>query len=132
MNIYFFIVTLILLLDCVKYFIRLILSSNYLLNKKNQKLNINTNKRNLTIIIPVYKEEKNIENSIKYFKQFSKICDVIYITTAKEKDNLTHLEIENQIQLQKTTNIYVDKCPNQVGTMATQITYIAKINEILH
>ncbi len=124
MNIYFFIVAIILGIDCLKYFYRFLLSYCYL--KKNHKPYKYNSEKKLTIIIPVYMEVNNIAKSISFFKNLHKKCDVIYITTAKEKNNLTHLEIEKQIKLQKCTNIYVDKCMNYVGNMATQITYIAK------
>lgn len=124
MIIYFSIIAFILMLNNLKYIYRYILSYNYL--KKEHKPYIYNNKKKLTIIIPVYKEVNNIKKSIEFFKNLHERCNVIYITTSKEKNNLTHLAIEKEIKLQNCKNIFVDKCPNSSGNMATQITYIAK------
>ena len=55
--------------------------------------------------MPVYKEVPNIEKSVVFFKELSKICNVYYITTSKEKDGATYKEVEKQIKKHKTIGI---------------------------
>jgi len=125
MILYFQIALVFFLLIFLKSFIRLIRSSLYL--KKYSKKEIKyTGDKKLSILMPVYKEVPNIEKSVVFFKELSKICNVYYITTSKEKDGATYKEVEKQIKKHKTTNIFLENCPNEVGTMATQINFMAK------
>ena len=108
-----------------KSLLRLIRSYNYLKKYSNYDSKISI-KHKIKVIIPAMNEVKNVDRSINYFKKLSKYCDVIYVTTSKEKDMLTYKKITKKITSSRPTNIYVKNCPNTYGTMATQINYVAK------
>ncbi|MBE6153643.1 MAG: glycosyltransferase family 2 protein [Firmicutes bacterium] len=107
----------------IKSFLRFLNSRNFILNKN--KTNKTYNKK-IDIIIPVYNEVKNIKSSVSYFKKFYNCCNVYYVTTSKEKSSATYNKLIEEIKRQKTKNIYVDNCPNIIGTMANQLNYMAK------
>lgn len=101
------------------------LYKSYLFLKRKHNLSIDNNKK-ITIIIPAMNEVRNVENSIKYFKSLDDLCNVVYVTTSKEKNKATYNKINNEIIRQKTNNISVVNCPNIIGTMANQINYVLK------
>ena len=117
--IYFYI--LLLVFTNIKSLIRLYKSNKYLNNKfKLKKSNIR-----IKVIIPAMNEVNNVYNSVNYFKNMY-MCDVIYVTTIKEKSMATYNEINKEIKKQKTKNIRVINCPNTTGTMAHQLNYALK------
>ena len=59
-------------------------------------------------------------------RSLNDICDVIYVTTSKEKSMATYNKLNNEIKIQKANNIKVINCPNTIGTMANQINYVIK------
>ncbi len=109
----------------IKSLIRYIKAKKYIIKYKSKIINSNKSQK-INVIIPVYNEVKNIKKSVEYFKNLWEYCDVYYITTSKEKDGATYKEVENEIKLQKTKNIFLDNCPNTEGTMANQLNYMAK------
>ena len=70
----------------VKSIIRLKKSSSFL-NKKHD-LSTNVNKK-IIVIIPAMNEVNNVDKSINYFKSLNDVCNVIYVTTSKEKSMAT-------------------------------------------
>ena len=114
-----------LVITNIKSFVRYIKTKKYLIKHSKIELKINK-KEKVNIIIPIYREVKNIERSVNYFKNFSEFCDVYYVTTSKEKDGATYEEVKKQMEKQQTQNIFLDNCPNTEGTMANQLNYLAK------
>ena len=107
----------------IKSIIRL--KNSYTFLNKKHDLSINIDKR-IIIIIPAMNEVNNVKKSINYFKSLNDICDVIYVTTSKEKSMATYNKLNNEIKIQKANNIKVVNCPNTIGTMANQINYAIK------
>ena len=106
-----------------KSIIRLKRSYSFLNEKYDVSISIN---KKIIVIIPAMNEVNNVEKSVNYFKNLNDICDVVYVTTSKEKNMATYTKINNEIKLQKVDNIKVVNCPNIVGTMAHQINYVIK------
>lgn len=71
-------------------------------------------------------EVKNVKKSVDYFKKLDDICNVIYVTTSKEKDMETYNTLKSEIKKYDNSNLCVINCPNTDGTMATQINYAIK------
>ncbi|MBL1230661.1 hypothetical protein IW492_15635 [Enterococcus sp. BWB1-3] len=67
-----------------------------------------------------------VEKSYAHFKKLCEKCEVWYVTTSREQDFDTYNEIVRQMELQKTSNIFLTNCPSTEGNMATQINYCAK------
>lgn len=107
----------------IKSIIRLKKSYTFLNEKHNLSINID---KKIIVIIPAMNEVNNVKKSINYFKSLNDICDVIYVTTSKEKSMATYNELNNEIKIQKANNIKVINCPNTIGTMANQINYVIK------
>lgn len=97
----------------------------YLFLNKKYDLKINT-KRNIIVIIPAMNEVDNVEESINYFKELNDICEIIYVTTLKEKSMQTYNKINDEIRKKQVKNIRVINSPNKVGTMANQLNYAIK------
>ncbi len=114
---------ILMIFTCIKSLIRLNKSNNFLTHKHDLKLN---KKEKIKVIIPAMNELKNVKKSVNYFKKLNNYCDVIYVTTSKEKTKSTYNEIEKEIKEQKTKNIKVINCPNVSGTMANQLNYATK------
>lgn len=107
----------------IKSIIRLKKSSSFL-NKKHD-LSTNVNKK-IIVIIPAMNEVNNVDKSINYFKSLNDVCNVIYVTTSKEKSMATYKKLNNEIKTQRANNIKIINCPNTIGTMANQINYAIK------
>lgn len=107
----------------VKSIIRLKKSYSFLNTKYDLLSTIN---RKIIIIVPAMNEVNNVEKSVNYFKCLNDICDVIYVTTSKEKSMATYNKLNDEIKIQKANNIKVINCPNTRGTMANQINYAIK------
>ena len=120
---FIWIFTLLLIGTNLKSLIRL--RKSYYFLKTKHKLNIKHNQK-IIVIIPAMNEVNNVSKSIKYFKELDDICDVIYVTTKKEKNMATYNKINLEIKKQNTNNINVVNCPNTKGTMANQINYVLK------
>ena len=88
---YFYLILLIF--KNIKSIIRVYKSKKYLNTK--HKLNKIPNK--IKVIIPAMNEVNNVYESVKYFKNL-KLCDVIYVTTIKEKSMATYNEIKKEIK----------------------------------
>lgn len=95
-----------------------LVKNKYEINKKNNS--------KITIIIPAMNEVKNVKKSVDYFKKLDDICNVIYVTTSKEKDMETYNALKSEIKKYDNSNLCVINCPNTDGTMATQINYAIK------
>lgn len=122
---YFFIIFIVLLLFTnIKSLIRYKRSKKFILENFDKKFVKKINNK-IDVIIPVYNEEKNIEESVKYFKNLSNVCNAYYVTTSKEKNANTYNKLIEEITRQDTSNIFVENCPNTFGTMANQLNYIA-------
>lgn len=122
--IYVFIIMIILTI--FKSLVRIKNSYLYLKRYANYDCRKSKISKKITVIIPVYNEKNNISKSINYFKKLSNICNVIYVTTEKEKTNDTYKKIIRCIDKYKTNNIMVVNCPNIYGTMATQLNFACK------
>ena len=109
----------------IKSLIRL--KKSYLFLNKKHDLSHKTSKK-IIVVIPAMNEVNNVEESVNYFKKINDICDIIYVTTSKEKSMATYDKINNEIEIQKVNNIKVINSPNIEGTMANQINYA--INEL--
>ena len=121
---YFIWICIILLVfTIIKSLIRLKKTYSFLTKKYDLSIKID---KKIIVIIPAMNEVNNIEKSINYFKNLNDICDVIYVTTSKEKSMATYNMLIDEIKMQKTSNIKVYNCPNTIGTMANQINYIVK------
>ena len=121
---YFIWVCIILLVFTnIKSIIRLKKSYSFLNKKHNLSINID---KKIIVIIPAMNEVNNVKKSINYFKSINDICDVIYVTTSKEKSMATYNKLNNEIKMQKANNLKVINCPNTIGTMANQINYVIK------
>ncbi len=107
----------------IKSLIRL--KKSYIFLNKKHNLSINIAKK-IIVIIPAMNEVNNVKKSINYFKNLNDICDVIYVTTSKEKTMATYNKLNSEIKIQKANNIRVINCPNTTGTMANQINYAIK------
>lgn len=95
-----------------------LVKNKYEINKKNNS--------KITIIIPAMNEVKNVKKSVDYFKKLDDICNVIYVTTSREKDMETYNTLKSEIKKYDNSNLCVINCPNTYGTMATQINYAIK------
>lgn len=113
---------LLLLFTNIKSFLRIYKSNKYL----NSNHDIKRIDDKVKVIIPAMNEVKNVKESVKYFKKLNKLCDVIYVTTIKEKSMATYNKIKEEIKMEKATNISVINCPNSYGTMAHQLNFAAK------
>lgn len=122
MHVFIVIFIIFLIFINIKSFIRLYKSNKFLRKNKEYRNNKNYNDR-IKVIIPVYNEVKTVEKSIVYFSKFNYICDVIYVTTSKEKTKDTYNKIEECIKKYNTSNIKVINAPNTHGTMANQLNY---------
>ena len=111
----------------IKSIVRVVKTSRFLKSKYKIK---GTKKGKITVIIPAMNEVHNVEASISYFKKLKDLCNVIYVTTSKEKNKKTYYKIKEEIQKQKPHNIRVINCPNKEGTMANQLNYAIKNLEI--
>ncbi len=123
---------------CYFYIIVLISYSLFILYKYYkffQILDINysdklKNNKGLFIALPCLREQKIIENTIKYFRE---ICDIpiVIITTQKEDfeysydKNIvtTKMIVENNI-LNKYDNVYLINYPYENGYMADQLNFM--------
>lgn len=123
MNYYVYFCISLLIFTIIKSLIRVRKSSNLL--KKDYEFKEKLNET-ITIIIPAMNEVNNVEKSVSYFKGMKNLCNIIYVTTSKEKSKATYQKIKEEIKNQKTSNIAVIDCPNTEGTMATQLNYIIK------
>ena len=117
----------IIMFSILKALYRLIRVKKFLFSSKVSGDNsMMGNNKKIDIIIPVYNETKTVENSISYFSRLDNYCNVYYVTTNKEKSKDTYKKILYLIDKYKTKNIFLYNCPNTIGTMATQLNYVAK------
>lgn len=107
----------------IKSLVRLKKSYNFLREKHDLSIK---NDKKIIVIIPAMNEVNNSKKSINYFKSLNDVCEVIYVTTSKEKSMATYNKLNDEIKKQKAVNISVINCPNTIGTMANQINYIIK------
>lgn len=107
----------------IKSLVRLKKSYNFLREKHDFSIK---NDKKIIVIIPAMNEVNNSKKSINYFKSLNDVCEVIYVTTSKEKSMATYNKLNDEIKKQKAVNISVINCPNTIGTMANQINYIIK------
>lgn len=119
MIIYFYIG--LLLFTSIKSLIRLFRTKKYL----NSKYKLKVINNRIKVIIPAMNEVNNVYESVKYFKNL-KLCDVIYVTTIKEKSMATYNKLIDEIRKQDAKNIKAINCPNTFGTMAHQLNYAVK------
>ena len=125
MNKLLIILTVLLVLSICKSVIRLLRSYRYIKKFNNYQF-YSDNKSKVTIIIPAMNEVNNVSKSVDYFKNMRDLCDVIYVTTDKEVNKSTYKKLKNTIKQVNADNLKVINCPNNYGTMATQINYACK------
>lgn len=100
-----------------------------------KKLN---NHKNIIIAIPCLREQKYIEDTVKYFTKITKNIPIIIITTQKEikenmKNTITTQEIVKSKILPKYKNVFLVDYPYTDGYMAHQLNYmIENLNNILN
>lgn len=80
----------------------------------------------IAIIIPVYKEQSSIAQSLKFFDNFArkKLVDVYFVTTSREKDDTnetTHEKIQRLLPKYRRVREIISN--NKVGFKAAQINY---------
>ena len=95
-----------------------------ILSEKKSKMNKNTIKKTVAILIPVYNEVPIIKDTIAYFSELSERfdIDIYYITTSKEgvgTDNKT----ENIIRKLVNNKSTIVHCPKKTGAKASQLNY---------
>ena len=120
---YIYICVILLVFANIKSLFRVIKTSSFLRKEYNAN---NRKKDRIAVIIPAMNEVNNVKESVSYFKSINDLCDVIYVTTSKEKSGATYNKIKEEIKNQKTSNIEVVNCPNIEGTMANQLNYVIK------
>ena len=108
-----------LVLTITKSIFRLIRSSRFL----NKEMKLSKIKKKIVVLIPAMNEEKNAKGAVEYFKKLADVCNVLFITTSKEKSMLTYKKLNEEIKKAKATNLKVINCPNTEGTMANQLNY---------
>jgi len=85
-----------------------------------------TNLANIIVVIPCYKEQNIIEQTVQHFKDILPTnTKLILITTEKEKPNNTKKIIEERI-LPKYQNVFLEHYPKESGYMAHQLNFVLK------
>lgn len=116
---------LLMVFSCIKSLIRLCKSKKFLNSNANNRILLKKHSK-VKVVIPAMNEVNNVKKSVNYFKKLSNFCEVIYVTTSKEKNMSTYNEIKKEIIKQHSKNIEVINCPNLSGTMANQLNYATK------
>lgn len=128
---YIKLVIILLVIYSLFFLIRAIICINKVKKEKNKHKSedsINCDK-NIIIAIPCLREQKCIEDTIKYFTQIAKDIPIIIVTTKKEvkenikNDILTQDIIKNKV-LPKYKNVYLIDYPYTEGYMADQLNYM--------
>lgn len=111
----------------------------YKIKKENNSVKTETKEsKNIIIAIPCLREQRYIEDTVKYFTKVTKDIPIIIITTQKEireniKGDITTQEIVKNKILPKYKNVYWVDYPHTDGYMAHQLNYmIENIKEIFH
>lgn len=123
MKCYVYFCIVLLVFANIKSLIRVIRTSKFLQRKHQIK---QKSGQRVTVIIPAMNEVNNVEKSVHFFKNMKDLCNVIYVTTSKEKKGETYYKIREEIKKQGASNIIVVNSPNREGTMANQLNYAIK------
>lgn len=124
-------VIILLIIYSLFFLVRAIICINKVKKEKSRRENKSSVKcnKNIIIAIPCLREQKCIEDTIKYFTEIAKDIPIIIVTTQKEvkenikNDILTQYIIKNKI-LPKYKNVYLIDYPFTEGYMADQLNYM--------
>ena len=124
-------VIILLIIYSLFFLVRAIICINKVKKEKSKRENKDSVKcnKNIIIAIPCLREQKCIEDTIKYFTEIAKDIPIIIVTTQKEvkenikNDILTQYIIKNKI-LPKYKNVYLIDYPFTEGYMADQLNYM--------
>ena len=124
-------IILIYLIDIIMilYSIWLIIMTIRLFKEKNYKINDGSNSKELIIVIPCYKEQNIIIDTIKHFKKYFKNVKIVIVTTEKEgkiESNSTYNIVQKYINDTNDKKIYLVNYPYKKGYMADQLNYFLK------
>ncbi len=122
MLVFIIIVLFIITFAILKSIVRLIFAYSFLKKKEKEVKNL----QKIKIIIPIMNEVNIVEKSVRYFMKLKDFCEVVYVTTSKEKDGKTFNKVRKLLEELKPSNINLLNCPNLEGTMATQLNYAAQ------
>ena len=89
---------LLMVFSCIKSLIRLCKSKKFLNSNANNRILLKKHSK-VKVVIPAMNEVNNVKKSVNYFKKLSNFCEVIYVTTSKEKNMSTYNEIKKEIPL---------------------------------
>ena len=120
----------ILLFFTYLYFkILLIIITIIVLKRSNYRVDYNLINKELIIVIPCYKEQNIIVDTIIHFKKVFKNVKIVIITTDKENDNNinnTYEKVKDYIANTNDKNVYLVNYPFKDGYMADQLNYFLK------
>ncbi len=118
-----------LLIYTMFFYVRVKIFLYKAMNEKSNIKQVNKNSKELIIAIPVLREQKCIEDTIKHFNTIAKDLPIVLITTQKEiKENLTNQKTTQDIIkeriIPKYKNVYLINYPYTTGYMANQLNYM--------
>lgn len=116
-------------ISMILYSIWLIIITRKLFKKSDYIIENNLNDKELVIVIPCYKEENIIIDTIKHFENNFKNVKIVIITTSKENNNginPTSNIVDKYIKDTNKRNIYLVNYPKNNGYMADQLNYFLK------
>lgn len=111
------------------FYIRTKIFLNRAVKERKNIKQVNKKSKKVIIAIPVLREQKCIENTIRYFNEIIKDIPIILITTQKEiKENLlsekTTQDIIKEKIIPKYKNVYWINYPYTTGYMSDQLNYM--------
>lgn len=129
MELYIKLIVIGLIFYTIFFYIRAKIFLNKALNTKNNEKSIKKDRKELIIAIPVLREQKCIEDTIKYFYKIAKNIPIVLITTQKEiKENVTNEKTTQDIIKEKIMtkykNVYLIDYPYTTGYMSNQLNYM--------
>lgn len=119
----------VLIFYTIFFYVRTKIFLNRAVKERNNIKQINKKSKEIIIAIPVLREQRCIENTIKHFCKITKDIPIVLITTQKEIDqNLTNEKTTQDIIqekiIEKYKNVYWINYPYTTGYMANQLNYM--------
>ena len=120
------------------FYIRTKVFLNKVVKERKNIKQINKKSKKIIIVIPVLREQKCIENTIRYFNAITNDIPIILITTQREiKENLlsekTTQDIIKEKIITKYKDVYWVNYPYTKGYMSDQLNYmIENLENILN
>lgn len=123
--------SLVYLIDIIMllYSIWLIIITKMVLKNNNYKIDSNLINKELVVVIPCYKEQNIIIDTIIHFEKVFKNVKIVIITTEKENENNTnntYETVKGYIANTNNKNVYLVNYPFKDGYMADQLNYFLK------